>query len=145
MNIFKKIFYRPTEKNDCYTYFVIKGDFNTHEVSKILQLRPSKSWNAGDKRRNGSVYDFSLWEFGRCTEYSVDVEEQILKTIFSLRPKVDQLKQIKEKYNVRFFLEIVPSIHQEYNTPAISFNSDIVEFCYLSGTEIDIDMYIYYD
>ena len=49
-------------KNSCYTYFKIVGNFNPDDISALLNLTPEKSWKIGDLRRNGTKYDFALWE-----------------------------------------------------------------------------------
>ena len=51
-------------RNSCYTYFKIVGNFDPDKVSEILNLTPEKSWKIGDLRRNGTKYDFALWEIG---------------------------------------------------------------------------------
>lgn len=95
-------------RNSCDTYFKIVGYFDPDEVSKLLNLTPDKAWKIGDLRRNGTMYDFSLWETGRCTEYDVEVENQMRKTIALLQDKIQLLKQIREENDVTFVLEIVP-------------------------------------
>lgn len=61
-------------RNHCYTYFKITGDFNTDAITETIGLKPSNSWNIGDLRKNGTSYDFALWEYGRCNDYDVYVE-----------------------------------------------------------------------
>lgn len=39
---------------------------------------------------------------------------------------------------------IVPSIYGE-EKPLMGFNEEIIEFCYLTGTTIEVDMYVYPD
>ena len=131
-------------ETSCYTYFAIKGDFSPDEVTNILKLKPTKKWAIGDLSANGSSrYDFALWEYGRCDEYEIDVEKQCLKTICDLKSKTAELKAIKETFDVAFVLEIVPSVIVNETHPALCFNRDIIEFCYLTETYIDIDMYVY--
>ena len=31
-------------------------------VTKALNIEPTKMWSAGDKRKNGSIHEVSLWE-----------------------------------------------------------------------------------
>ncbi|MBE5946465.1 MAG: DUF4279 domain-containing protein [Lachnospiraceae bacterium] len=90
-------------RNSCNTYFKIVGNFNPDDVSKLLNLTPEKTWKIGDLRRNGTMYDFALWEIGRCTEYDVEVENQMRKTIALLLDKIQLLNQIREE-----------KIHQEH-------------------------------
>lgn len=131
------------ERNSCYTYFKITGDFNPDEVTQILELTPSKQWKVGDLRRNRTKYDFALWEYGRCDIYDVYVENQMMKTLERLLPKVTLLKDIKQKYDVNLTLEIVPSIYAGGINPCLAPNKDVIKFCYETDTDIDIDLYIF--
>ena len=130
-------------RNSCYTYFKIVGNFNPNEVSKILNLTPEKTWKIGDLRHNGTMYDFALWEIGRCTEYDVEVEDQMRKTIALLQDKIQLLNKIREENDVSFILEIVPSIYVNDVNPCLAPPLDVIDFCHPTRTEIDIDLYIY--
>ena len=130
-------------RNSCYTYFKIVGDFNPDDVSELLNLTPEKSWKIGDVRRNGTKYDFALWEIGKCTEYDVEVEKQMRKTIAVLQDKISILNQIKQENDVSFVLEIVPMIYAGDINPCLNPTLDIIDFCHATRTEIDIDMYFH--
>lgn len=130
-------------RNSCYTYFKIVGNFNPDNVSKLLNLTPERSWKIGDLRRNGTKYDFSLWEIGRCTEYDIEVENQMRKTIFLLQDKIPLLNQIRMENDVTFTLEIVPTIYVGDINPCLAPSLDVIDFCYATRTNIDIDMYVY--
>ena len=130
-------------RNSCYTYFAIVGNFNPDDVTALLNLTPEKSWTIGDLRRNGTKYDSANWEIGRCTEYDVEVKNQMRKTIAVLQDKIHLLNQIREKYDVSFYLEIVPSIYADDVSPCLAPSLDIIDFCHATRTEIDIDMYVY--
>ena len=130
-------------RNSCYTYFAIVGNFNPDDVTALLNLTPEKSWKIGDLRRNGTKYDFANWEIGRYTEYDVEVKNQMRKTISVLQDKIHLLNQIREKHDVSFYLEIVPSIYADDVSPCLAPSLDIIDFCHATRTEIDIDMYVY--
>ena len=51
------------------------------------------------------------------------------------------LKQIKEQFDVNFVIMIVPSVYGD-ESPIMALNKEIIEFCYLTGTTIEMDMYI---
>lgn len=51
------------------------------------------------------------------------------------------LKKIKTVYNVNFTLIIISQIYN-VEKPVIKFNNKIIEFCYLTGTEVIVDMYV---
>ena len=130
-------------RNSCNTYFKIVGNFNPDDVSELLNLTPEKTWKIGDLRRNGTMYDFALWEIGRCTEYDVEVENQMRKTIALLLDKIQLLNQIREENDVSSVLEIVPPIYVGDINPCLAPPMDVIDFCHATRTEIDIDLYIY--
>ena len=133
-----------SEKNSCFTYFAIKGDFNPDDITAKLGLSPTQQWRIGDARRHfKGYYDFALWKYGMCDEYDIDIENQMMKTISDLMPKIPELKEIKNEYDVSFVLEIVPSIYVGESTPCLNPNRAVIEFCYHTDTDIDIDLYVY--
>lgn len=129
-------------KSHCYTYFVIIGDFNPDSVTEILGLQPFRIQRIGDRRRDGETFDFASWEYGMCDQYNVDVTNQMMKTIQDLVPKIDELLKIKQLYAVDFYLEIVPYVYIDEIKPILAPNKEIIEFCYKSQTEIDLDLYV---
>ena len=129
-------------ENRCYTYFRITGDFNPELVTEKLELQPDKFWRIGDKRRNGTLYDFAAWEFGRCNKYDVITENQMHRTIAPLLEKVELLNEIRNEFNVVFTLEIVPEIYAGNTAPCLAPSLQVIDFCYATRTEIDIDLYV---
>ena len=107
-------------ENSCYTYFRITGDFDPDIITVRLELQPDKFWKIGDKRRNGTEYDFASWEIGRCEEYNVLTENQMHKTIAPLLDKVVLLNKIREEFDVVFTLEIVPTIYAGNTNPCLA-------------------------
>lgn len=129
-------------QNNCYTYFRIVGNFNPDEVSDLLNIKAEKSWKIGDKRNDGTQFDFSFWSAGRCDEYDIEVANQMRKTISVFLDKIDLLNKIREENDVSFYLEIVPTIYAEDINPVLAPTLDIIDFCHATRTEIDIDMYV---
>lgn len=127
-------------ENSCYTYFKIVGDFDPDVVTAMLGLQPEKYWRVGDLRQNGTKYDFALWEYGRCADYDVFVENQMYTTIEPLLRKADVLNRIRNEYDVAFYLEIVPTIYVGNQNPCLAPSLKVIDFCHITRTEIDIDM-----
>ena len=126
----------------CYTYFRITGEFDPDAVTEMLGLQPEKSWKIGDKRSNGTVYNFATWNFGYCEDYDSIVDEQMRKTIAPLLPKIAVLKEIREKCDVNFYLEIVPTLVTDEEMPCLAPSLDVMQFCCDTQTELDIDLSI---
>lgn len=144
------------EKTNSYTYFAIQsnrkndkgfvanpdGNFNLEDITSLLEIHPFSSWASDDQRTDGSEYLFSQWSAEKSDIERLDVIAQFKDTLKNLKNKVPELKQIKEQYDVKFVLTIVPSIFNS-EQPWIEFDEELIEFCYLTGTAIGVDMYIY--
>ncbi|MFD0048386.1 DUF4279 domain-containing protein [Actinomycetes bacterium NPDC127524] len=121
-----------------------RGIFNPDDITKVLGIQPLHCWKKGDKRRNGTEYLFSSWDSKKSDVGRLDVEAQVLDTIKNLKNKVQILKAIKEQYDVNYVIMVVQSIYGD-EKPQISFNKEIIKFCYLTNTTINFDTYIYQD
>ena len=129
-------------KNECYTYFVIKGDFNPDTVTEILGLTPSNVRYIGQELRNGRKSDVAFWEFGKNDKYDSLTTKQMEETVKPLYDKIDVLNKIREIYDVRFYLSVVPTAYKNVPAPALAPSLEIIDFCHATRTEIDIDLYI---
>ena len=129
-------------ENTCYTYFKITGNFNPDIVTKRLGLIPNKTWKIGDRRRNGTLFDFALWEFGRCDNYDVIAENQMHMTIAPLLDKIDVLNEIKNEFDVTYTLEVIPTVYADNTSPCLAPSLKVIDFCHATRTEIDIDQYV---
>ena len=129
-------------QNSCYTYFKIVGDFDPDVITDLLGLVPERSHKIGDTRKNGTKYDFALWTVGKCDEYDPEVENQMRKTVSVLLDKIPLLRQIKETYDVEFYLEIVPEVYVDDINPCLAPSLDVIDFCHETRTKIDIDLYV---
>ena len=130
------------KRTKCYTYFRIVGNFNPEIITTLLCLNPYKFCKIGDTRKNGTKYDFANWDFGYCDKYDIDVDNQMRTTINPLLAKVDILNEIRKKYDVDFYLEIVPTIFSDDILPCLSPSLDVMKFCCDTQTNIDIDLYL---
>lgn len=54
------------------------------------------------------------------------------------------MKEIKQKCKLTFVLEIAPKFYTTTDKPIISPSKEVIEFCYLTETNIDIDYYFYF-
>lgn len=119
------------------------GIFSPGDITNMLGIQPFDTKTAGMPRKNGrGTYTFSDWAACKQTEPVMDAEKQCRKIVRELRPHLSKLQEIKKKFNVDFTLMIVPHIYNEEN-PILGFDREIIEFCYLTDTEIAVDMYIY--
>ncbi len=134
--------YCHSTHTECYTYFKIVGDFYPDAVSKLLGIVPEKSWRIGDKRKNGTVYDFACWITGTCRDFDIETDLQMMKTLAPLLDKTDVLNEIKKRYDVDFVLEVVPTVRADEHTPCLAPSLEVMRFCCATETSIDIDLYV---
>ena len=146
-------------KTSCYSYFAIcsageiqngvgfvaaeNSYFDPDHITEKLGIEPFEPHKMGTPRKNGhGCYPFSDWACCKQCEPALDAEEQCRQIVRELSARIPLLQEIKKQYNVNYCILIVPSIYNEEN-PILGFDSEIIEFCYHTGTEIAVDMYIY--
>ena len=134
------------KKHECRTYFRIIGNFDTKEVLSLLNVEADKIYNKGEiSEKSKIVREYDEITIGFNNEYNVNINEMLRKTLSSLMSKIDILTKIKKEYELDYYLVIVPEIYSgsDEPSPILSLEKDIVEFLYLTGTEEDLDYYIY--
>lgn len=146
------------EKTSCYAYFLIKSAgeldyykgfipkensaFEPDEITDILGIKPFHVMKFGELKPDGkSRYNFSSWYSCKQTEPEISRFDQCRKIVEEMKPHISDLKRIKDMYNVNFSIQIFPRSKNEDGV--IGFSHDIIEFCYLTDTEIVVDMFLY--
>ena len=135
---------------NCYSYFRMVSDHNcADELTQLLGIQPFSVTRCGETHlANGmprpQPADWSAWNGCRQDQPVNDVEGQCLRIVRQLHGNIDALARFRRRYQAKFWLEIVPEyvVDAEQN-PYIGFSREIIEFCYLTGTEIDVDVYHY--
>lgn len=128
------------EEDKSYTYFSIIGNFKTTDVIKLLDMKPIEKWDIGDKIRYRKRVDFARINLVQSNIDTLILEEQVQDIVSLLKPKILILQEIFEKYDVKYCIQMVGYLN-EVEMPSISFNSNIIEFCYLTNSVIDCDLY----
>ena len=120
--------------NECKTYFAVfyNDGFDKKDFCETLLL---------DEVQLDTFYKKKLI-IGFNEKYEVDINDMIRKTIKPLLGKEDELDMLRRKYNLKYYLALVPTIKVDGVHPILSLAPDIIEFLYLTGTEEDLDYYI---
>lgn len=129
-------------KNSCYTYFRIIGKFKTEEITKKLGLKPCKTLKYVDKLNNTTNKSLTIWDYGVCRKYDVDVTEQMEKTIELLKDKTEILNQIRQEYKCVMVLEIISTVYVNEIVPNFSPSIAVVKFCHDTRTRINMKMVV---
>lgn len=129
-----------------YVYFAFKGDaFDPDEISKLLEIQPSDSWEKGDKGKYTAKQQYACWKLQSVSQELLDIDSLINEVIDQLEDKVDLINETKAKMGCETVLEIVMQIdiNDEVSAPFIGHDKRTISFLYQTGTTTDIDIYRY--
>ncbi len=116
--------------------------FDPEQITELLSITPFDTCTIGTPKPYGkNAYNFSAWYGCLQTEPETDRFDQCSKIAGMLKPHISDLQKIKELYNVSFCIEVYPRSGNAEGI--ISFSHDVIELCYLTGTEIVVDMFCY--
>lgn len=134
------------KNHKCRTFFVITGDFNAKDVLNALEVDNYEVFNKGEEYKiSKRKREFDEIKIGFNENYNVDINEMIRATLKGIINKTDVLKTLKKELSLDYALVLVPEIYSdsEEPNPLLSLDRDIIEFLYLTETDIDLDYYVY--
>jgi hypothetical protein len=118
-----------------YAYLRVVGQSNVAGITDAFGIQPAKSWNVGDKRPNGSVYDFSHWQTAEFEGQSLDdAVRALVGFIEDARLDCSQLPN-----DVEATIQCVG--YHEDQSPGFHFEADLVRRLGRMGLAIDFDLY----
>ena len=121
--------------NRSYAYLRIIGKSDTAAVTKAFGIQPATSWNVGDKKPNGSAYNFSHWQSAEFERPSLDE---------AVRALVEFIEGAKIKFS-RLPNDFVATIqcvgYHEEQSPGFHFDEGLVQRLGRLGLAIDFDLY----
>ena len=125
-------------QRDCLTYFRVMYDisnFDPYDFCASLDIPYEVYEKFGT--------DCCI-EIGRNERFNLDINVMIRETLRDLFGKEEILKILKEKYNLEYFLERVPTIIKDSteSNQILSLDNDIIEFLYRTQTKDDLDYFI---
>ncbi len=135
----QKITYTSKEANS-YVYFVLSStsDFDPDCVTEALEIQPSSTRLKGDP-----IPKTTNWEVRREVGSSPDLKTATHEIISLLKDKVNQIKDIKVKYNLNAHLiyKVDIDVHPDISTPYFPLDVEIISFLHAISAEVDIDIY----
>lgn len=144
--------------HSCHTYFAVHFEINMEKnaeyIRKGIECSPEDLgiFNKNEverfiKEQFGvtPVWERHTFHIGHNERYDVDVNNMVRVTLKDLLGKEEKLCELRERFGVETVLEIVPyiSVDSEMPTQILSLDRDIIEFLYKSGTEVDLDYYVF--
>lgn len=124
-------------------FCIIGEDFNPEIATKTLQINPSQGWIKGENTlsENRKMID-TCWLISTGYEKSLDINEQLSKVLLLVKHKKDSLLELKNNYCIKFLFSIVINIENN-QTPAIYFDTELIEFANSIKAEFSIDLYVF--
>ena len=118
-----------------YAYLRIVGTSDVAVVTERLGVQPHKSWNVGDMRSNGTVYNFSHWQTAEFEKSSLDeAVRALVEFIESENLDVSRLPS-------DFGATIQCVGYHEEESPGFHFEGELVQRLGRLGLPIDFDLY----
>lgn len=127
--------------NECNTYLYFAFDaeyFDTEKVTEVLNIRPTSVMI-----KKEPVPKSTSWKYQIEAGNDIDLENYLEQLIDIFFPKIDQINQLKKRFNldtrIQFVVDI--DINPDSSTPYFGLNKKVIEFLYKTGTEVDYDLY----
>jgi hypothetical protein len=127
--------------NETEVYIALKGDdFDPADITALIGIKPTSFM-----KKNNPIPKCSQWIYssGRIKNDVIDIYDISKKLILNLVPYKENIKVIKNKFDLTIVLEVVVWITMDssISTPAIGFDSEVISFLNYIEASIDIDTY----
>ena len=118
---------------------MITGSQPLPELTNLLEIEPSETWQLGDKVGN-SLIKREYYGWSLCSgEKDIDLEKQILFLLDILVPKAKLINSLRQEHNLEYTFACGVDVHRNFY-PSIHLEVDTVNKISLIGAEIDIDI-----
>jgi len=118
--------------------------FNIEELTKILWITPTESYYKWDKSlifKTAPIRKETCWEYSTLSIETYELDKVFIIIVNTFKKKIDLINKFVKENNLFVKLFIVPII-ENWITPTLYFNREIIDFAYNLNAEIDIDMYV---
>ncbi|WP_368905939.1 DUF4279 domain-containing protein [Bacillus wiedmannii] len=133
-------------------YFSVTGDaFPVEAITDALSIEPTRTYKKGDvvaRHDNPNLVSTKViyrketdWTLSTGYQESYDINNQLHVILKSLEGKTEQLKQLKEKYDLQFLFMVVIQVENN-ESPAMYLQKEIINFASFIQAEIHFDLYI---
>ncbi len=128
-------------------YFALKGeDFKPAEITARLGIKPTTTWQKGDKGQYDSQLKFSSWQLE--TEEGKEplwIDQLVTEVITKLEDRAETILQLKQEFGLESVLAIVlyVDVNEDESTPALGHDLRTINFLYRTQTRTDVDIYRY--
>jgi len=118
------------------------NEYDLNEVTQLLNVSPSNSWNKGEKIRNSQKQrEYTGWIYSTDIIETLDVNTAVKKIEELFMSKVGVICGLKRRYELDISIDVSIVIENE-EPPAVYFENEFLQFISQIGARLDIDMYV---
>ena len=135
---YEKLTYSGTECNN-YLYFSFNAEyFDTEVITAALRIQPTAV-----KVKKAPVPKSTSWQYRIDVGNDINLETPLENLVSIFEPKIEDIKQLKKKLNLKTYLQFVIDIDidPDSSTPYFGFNYRVINFLKETETEVDFDLY----
>lgn len=114
------------------------------DINRKIGIQPTRYHMKGEiiSPKSGKLYKENVWILDAPFRINVtDVEDCFMDIVQKLRPSINEVKAICEKYYSEFSCRIFLESNSEYSVPSLHFQKSFIEILGLLNSELDIDVY----
>lgn len=123
--------------NRNYAYIKFTGTGNVSLITQLLNLEPSLAWNLGDRRSDGSIYNFSNWSYENNDFEKEQLDEAITEILIFVESNIGRFKQIPNC----FALTIQCVGYHKSTFSGFYLSKQLIERLSTIGAAVDFDLY----
>lgn len=123
--------------NRNFAYIKFTGTEDVSVITNVLNLEPSRSWNVGEKRQNGSIYNFSHWSYENSNFEREPLDEAISEVLSFIESKKASFNLVPHCFE--FTIQCVG--HHEENISGFHLSRELIERLHKVKATVDFDLY----
>lgn len=127
--------------NKTFAYIKFTGTEDVSAITSVLNLEPSKAWNVGEKRSNGSIYDFSNWSYENTNFDKERLDDAIVEIVNFIELKKTSFSMVPHCFE----LTIQCVGYHEKSISGFHLSRELIERLCEVGAAVDFDLYCHKD
>jgi hypothetical protein len=123
--------------NRNFAYIKFTGAEDVSVITDVLNLEPSKAWNIGEKRSNGSIYGFSSWSYENIKFENELLDEAISEVVSFIEANKIGFSMVPHCFE----LTIQCVGYHEESISGFHLSRELIKRLYNVGAAVDFDLY----
>jgi hypothetical protein len=130
-----------TKDNEYYAYFTVSGEFDPHEITASIGLKPTDYWRKGDRNEKTHLErKFSRWSLYSRLDPSASLENHLKDVVEQLEPVNTAILSLPAE--LKGNVQLVGYFHSDF--PGLVFESTVISRLAALNLGFDCDFYYMY-